>query len=142
MTPLRSIALLSTLITGVASAALGQPAGVTPPEDVFVEASLSADGIALSTDAVTLTRGGYYRLHLTCVSSDQGEPDFSFATDPLVRNSHLRVQPVTLHRTAPGCGKPGLGRRLAGTDSGHHVPDMVCSLIDRVPRGLRSFNVR
>lgn len=74
--------------------ALGQPAGFTPPEDIFVEASLTDGGIALSTDAITLTRGDYYRLNLACVASEAGEPEFNFAAGRLARDSHLRVLTV------------------------------------------------
>ncbi len=72
---------------------LAQPSG-GPPKDVFVEARLSANGIALSPAEIQLDRGAYYRLNLVCHASDQGDPNFTFETDPLVRNAHLRVLTV------------------------------------------------
>ena len=67
---------------------LAQPSG-GPPTDVFVEARLSANGIALTPAEIQLDRGAYYRLNLVCHASDQGDPNFTFETDPLVRNAHL-----------------------------------------------------
>ncbi|MCR9086962.1 MAG: hypothetical protein NXH97_09490 [Rhodobacteraceae bacterium] len=94
MTSIKRFTPLLFGLATLAGPALAQPAGFTPPEDVFVEASLTEGGIALSTQAVTLTRGDYYRLNLACVASEAGEPEFNFDAGRLARDSHLRVLTV------------------------------------------------
>lgn len=89
----KSIPLIFGLAT-MAGSVVAQPAGFTPPEDLFVEASLTDSGIALSNETLTLTLGGYYRLNLSCVASDAGEPEFNFDAGRLARDSHLRVLTV------------------------------------------------
>ena len=81
-------------LTVLASPVLAQPAGVTPPEDVFVEASPTDGGIALSTEAISLNRGVYYRLNIVCAASAAGTPEFSFDAGRLARDAHLRVLTV------------------------------------------------
>lgn len=76
-----------------ATGAFAQPAGVTPPEDIFIEAHRADGAIALSTQSVSLSRGGYYRLNFACLP-EGGEPEFSFDVARLVRDSHLRVLTV------------------------------------------------
>ena len=75
------------------SPVLSQPSG-GPPTDVFVEAHLSEHGVVLSPKSLELARGAYYRLNLVCRASEHGDPYFTFETEPLVRNSHLRVLTV------------------------------------------------
>ena len=81
------------LATATATALTAQPAGVTPPEDVFIEVSRADGSISLSTDAVSLARGAYYRLNFVCLP-EGGEPEFNFDVARLVRDSHLRVLTV------------------------------------------------
>lgn len=91
---LKWFAAVACIVLGwVGGPTLAQPSG-GPPKDVFVEAQLSAEGIALSPATIQLDRGAYYRLNLVCLPSDQGDPNFTFETDPLVRNAHLRVLTV------------------------------------------------
>ncbi|MAU96589.1 MAG: hypothetical protein CMP81_11975 [Fulvimarina sp.] len=60
-------ALAALALLASASAPTAQPVGGTPPEDIHVEVSRSQAGIALSTAAITLQKGGYYRLNLACL---------------------------------------------------------------------------
>ncbi|NDW05976.1 hypothetical protein [Jiella pacifica] len=95
MTCERTVVALAASILAMAPAPLAaQPAGGTPPEDIAITVSRSADGIALSEDAITLAVGKYYRLGFACTSSDAGDPSFSFDTTPLLRDVHLRVLTV------------------------------------------------
>lgn len=91
--PVRA-ALAALALLASASAPSAQPAGGTPPEDIQVEVSRSQAGIALSTGAITLKKGGYYRLNLACVAGEGGDPAFSFDASSLLRDAHLRILTV------------------------------------------------
>ena len=94
MTVERAMVALAAAILSLAPAPLAaQPAG-GPPKDIAITVSRSADGIALSDDAITLAVGKYYRLGFSCVASEAGDPAISFDTSPLLRDVHLRILTV------------------------------------------------
>lgn len=87
-------ALAALALLASASAPTAQPVGGTPPEDIHVEVSRSQAGIALSSAAITLQKGDYYRLNLACVAGERGDPAFSFDASSLLRDAHLRIVTV------------------------------------------------
>ncbi len=98
--------LMSLAISGAALAQAPAPAaapaprppqvsgqvGSGPPEDIFLNMTMAADGVvALSTAAFNLAWGGYYRFNFVCpVGMADGFGVVMYAPE-LWENSHIRI---------------------------------------------------
>jgi hypothetical protein len=85
-------ALASLAVSG-AAVAQQQPGvvGSGPPEDVVVEATVTAEGITLSQSEVRLALGGYYRFNFVCPEGMANEEGVAFVAPELLSNAHLRI---------------------------------------------------
>lgn len=91
-------ALMALALAGgaVAQQQSGQ-VGSGPPEDVFLEVTLGADGaVTLNQSEFKLAWGGYYRFNLVCpVESDvENEAGIAFTAPTLWPNTHIRIVSV------------------------------------------------
>lgn len=89
------LAALVALAAGAAGAQQ-QPGvvGSGPPEDVVVEATVTAEGITLSPAEVRLALGGYYRFNFVCPQGMGNEEGVAFTAPELLSNAHLRILSV------------------------------------------------
>jgi hypothetical protein len=90
--------LLATL--AIPAAALAQQQSGTvgrgAPEDVFLEVTQGADGLALSADEFHFAFGGYYRFNLICPAAGvENEAGLSFSAPEFLQNAHLRILSVS-----------------------------------------------
>jgi hypothetical protein len=71
--------------------------GSGPPEDIFLTATLAADGgITLSQSEFKLAWGGYYRFNFECPADGiENEAGIAFSVDGLWPNSHIRLISVS-----------------------------------------------
>jgi hypothetical protein len=90
----------SVMLAVVGGAVAQQQSGqlrTGPPEDVFLEVALAADGsLTLSQTEFHLAWGGYYRFNLECPAAGvENEAGISFWAEELWENSHIRIVSVS-----------------------------------------------
>ena len=70
--------------------------GSGPPEDIFLDATLAADGgITLSQGEFKLAQGGYYRFNFECPAAGiENEAGISFTAPTFWRDTHIRIVSV------------------------------------------------
>jgi hypothetical protein len=101
MNMLKGFIVFALVSLAVSGAAIAQQesgkVGSGPPEDIFLEVTLGADGgLALSQSEFHLAWGGYYRFNLECPAAGvENEAGISFWAEELWQNSHLRIVSVS-----------------------------------------------
>ena len=91
----RMAGIVAGALVSLGGAALAQQqpgmVGSGAPEDVVVEATVTADGLTLSPTEVRLALGGYYRFNFVCPEGMGNEEGVAFVAPELLSNAHLRI---------------------------------------------------
>ena len=87
-----SFALISPVLAQQQSGQVGSG----PPEDIFLDVTLAADGgITLLQSEFKLAQGGYYRFNFECPAAGiENEAGISFTAPTFWRDTHIRIVSV------------------------------------------------
>lgn len=88
-----SLAMMGAAVAQQQSGSVGSG----PPEDVFLETTLGADGsVTISQTEIRLAQGGYYRLNIVCpeASGVVNEAGIGFAAPTFWKDTHIRIVSV------------------------------------------------